>query len=453
MLAAIAAMAFVHWIAGVALLLALLSQRLAPLDFFVAYFVVVAWASFIDYTQGHLTAQLSLLSLALVFMLYCYLIARRRRLLALRTSPLTLPLLLYLALTFVNVGRGLLAGNSMRFGGLELLAALGLGSSFLLAATRLSREQVRLGVIGLVLLSVAHLVWGLSVYEEAGKRVGSLSFTPVPGVVAMIIFNLGLRARTRTHRLLAALVLAPLVVHQFISFTRGYWLSTAVGFAFSLWIFAGRGHGSAERWKRSAAFGLSCLVLFVIGAVAASLLLGYSNVGVETVRRFTSAFGTEIEYETGSNFVRLSEYLTASDWIRRAPWFGHGLGFSFIQIEPFSKQVYDQWFVHNNYLLVWLKQGIVGLFLFVWLLLAGVRLGLKGRNLGDPLLESWCVGTAAGSMYCIAYSLVHFPLAEVNTVFTIALLWGVSASILGGKRWILIWNNRSGPMVSAVDAG
>jgi hypothetical protein len=43
--------------------------------------------------------------------------------------------------------------------------------------------------------------------------------------------------------------------------------------------------------------------------------------------------------------------------------------------------------------------------------------------------QSWCAGTAAMCLYLIVYQLVHFPLAEVNSVFTLALALGVTMAM------------------------
>jgi O-antigen ligase len=404
------------WILAAGLLALLLAQRLMPLDFLMSYLIVLTGASFVDYTRGQLTAQLALLTLVVLFMLACYVLARRGRLLTFRKTPLLLPLGLYIGLSALNSVRGFLVGNSLKYGGLEVLAVAALGSCLLVAAVDLTRRQLQMAAVWLVVVGLAHLWLGLHVFGELGVRTGMLSFTPVPGVVAMLVLNLALRAETPRGALLWSLAFVPLVVHQFVSFTRGYWLAMAVGTVFSLWVFARSGPGVRKRLARSMSVLSVIAVIAVIGAVGLALSFGIQNLGEETANRLASSVSTKIDYEAGSNFVRLSEYLQVSQLIAASPLIGHGFGFFFVVREPFSRKLIEQAFMHQNYLYVWLKQGLVGLAIFVWMLVAAVRTGLRGRALPDAQRSAWSVGAAAATVYVAAYGMVHFPLAEVNTI-------------------------------------
>ena len=109
--------------------------------------------------------------------------------------------------------------------------------------------------------------------------------------------------------------------------------------------------------------------------------------------------------------------------IIHSPIIGYGLGYSFVVKDPITFKSEEHWFVHQNYLLVWLKQGLIGLALFVWVLISAFLTGWTGRNRKDPYEAAWCAGAAAVALHLLIYCNVHFPLAEVNSTFAVALMW------------------------------
>lgn len=418
----------VHPIAAVALLAFTALQVVRPLDFTSAYLLVVTGASFINYTRGRLTFELSLLSLGLAFVLFVYGLRRHERLLALPVTPLTTLLAPWMLLTLANFVRGVLAGNSTRYAGLELLAGLAMGSAFLVA-NRFRASDLRLATGWLWVTALGHAALGFWIYSILKVRTGSIYFTPIPGLVAVLLFNFALRARTTRLALLWVAAMLPLLMHQFLSFTRGYWLAILISLVFSMVVFAWRQPDAAVRWRRSGTLLAALAGLGVLGAIVLALVYGIRGLGELALSRFSSSVGTTYTFETSSNIVRLVEAAKVLSEILKAPLHGHGLGYAFTVREPIHLELIEQWYCHQNYLLVWLKQGLVGLVLFVGTLFAGLRTTLKGRALADPVAQSWCMGAAAATVYVIVYGLVHFPLAEVNTTFTIALLWGSSAAL------------------------
>jgi O-antigen ligase len=416
----------------------LIVQRFRPADFLTAFLLVVVGASFVDYTQGQLTPQLRFLSVGLLFVLACYALGSARPVLRVPRTELTVPLSLYLGLIGVNFIRGVLVGNSLRYAGLELLSGLGLACAFLVANRRPRRDDLREILLWLGVLGLGHLALGIWKFTLFGVRTGQLSFTPVPGLLAILFFNLALRHRGRAG-LLWILAMTPMVVHQFLSFTRGYWLALAVAFAFSCVVHGGRSTGWRERWGRVAMVCAFAIGACVIATGVGGWMLGLEDVGVQALSRLQSATSTEFTYESGSNVVRLVEYAQVLEHIQRSPWYGHGLGYAFVVREPFRLELLEQWATHNNYLLVWLKHGVVGLAVFCWTLLSAVRMSLRGRRDPDSLRAGFCAGTSAATLYVIVYCLVHFPLGEINTTFTLALLWGVVAGLTARGHEAIVW--------------
>src|SRR5204863_5273359 len=116
--------------------------------------------------------------------------------------------------------------------------------------------------------------------------------------------------------------------------------------------------------------------------------------------------------------------------IRQSPFFGHGMGYTFTVKQLFSHDAHDQWGVHQNYLFVWLKQGLLGLALFIWMLGSGVALGVReARRRADPWEATWFGTTAAATVFLAVFSISNYPFEVVNETFLLALLWGGSMAM------------------------
>ena len=68
-------------------------------------------------------------------------------------------------------------------------------------------------------------------------RTAGVFFTPVPGIIAMLPLNHALRSRNPTTAFAWTLASLVLFLHQFLSFTRGYWLGCMAGILASLLIY------------------------------------------------------------------------------------------------------------------------------------------------------------------------------------------------------------------------
>jgi O-antigen ligase len=434
----------VHWAAAVAVLAFVILQRAHPLDFLTSYLLVLAGSTFVDYKAGTLTWQLSLLSLCIVFMLFCYLIAYGREAFVLRRSPLVVCLLLYVGLTTLNFVRGIVIGNSARYAGLELLAMLALASCLLVANVRVGRAQAITMIVGLWLIGLGHTALGLNYFAHSHVRTGGVYFTSVPGLVAVLLFNFALRAATARERGLLMLALLPLIAHQFLSFTRGLWLGLIVGVVWSVVSYGGRGTGARARWARAGRLLVGLALVTAVAGVLLSAIFNIPGIAIGAWRRLSTSAGLQYTSETASNFFRLLEYDRVLRDIAASPWLGRGLGYSFVIRDPFFRTLHEQWYAHQNYLLVWLKQGLPGLVLFVGTLVAAVVTGMRGRRLAEPWAAAWCAGTAAVTVQVMVLANMHFPLAEVNATFPLALMWGATIALTSSGRWRFAWRSTAG---------
>jgi len=440
---AVALSLFVHPAAGVLVVVLAVIQRARPLDFLTSYLVVVALGSFVNYGNNTLTFQLTVLTGFLVFMLYCYLLQRRWDSFVVPRGPATAPLLIYIALTAANFVRGMVSGNSPRYGGVELVAMLVLASLLMVASRRWSKTELRYALVVLWVLGCGHFLLGAVTYATIHVRTIGVYFSGASSVITMLLFNYALRAPTRKGMLLWMLALSVPLAHEFLSFTRGYWLATFIAVLFSLAVYIGRtGDVRARAGRATLAVALFAGVVFG-GMIVLAGVLGIGHIVEVTSTRLASSGGTEYSWQTQSNFYRLLESGYAIGLFMENPIFGHGLGYYFVMNDPLTNRLWEQYYVHENYIMIALKQGLIGLGVWLWMFLGFCRAGLAGRSLPDIEEQSWCTGTASVVVWLVVYMLFHFPLAETNTTFPFALMMGATMAYSSTDTYALRWKGRS----------
>jgi O-antigen ligase len=422
---AMAAGVIVNWILAIGVLVLLLAQVARPFDFVGAFLVLVAGAAFVDNVGGGLTYQLAMLSCAILVMMVCYAISSRGRVFCLPKTALTWPLGLYVLLSLANAARGFLAGYSRRFWGLELIALLAVGTTFLVANAFDRRRDLRIAILGLIMIGFAAAGRGFWDFTFVKTHAKATYMLGVPGIVGLLLVNLALRSRTGVLALGWILLSLPMFFEQFITYGRGLWTGCAAGLALSIAVFVGRGPGVSQRWRRAGLVLATFAGVGIVGTLHVVVVLGRTDVLQEAGTRFSSITSTEDKLEAHSNLIRLGEYLTVANLIRQSPWVGYGVGYTFLHRQSFTTQAREQWGVHQNYLMVWLKQGLVGLVLFVWILWAAMKLGVReARRRTDPWESTWFASMAAGTAFLATLSLSNNPFATVNETFLVALFWG-----------------------------
>jgi len=419
-----------NWWVATGLLVVFLRQVARPFEFLSSYLLVTLAAAFIRYEAGELTIELSLLSGLILFMLASYAVSQPDRLLTLPRTKLLLPLLVYVGLSLANYVRGLLAGYSAKFASLELLPVLALATAPLVANGFDFRRHLKPVAVAVLALGLASAGLGYAFFAVYHVRTGGIQYTPVPGIAAMMAINLALRSGRPLPSVGWTFVAVALLVHQFISFTRGIWLGCIAGLLACALLYAWRGDRTAHRLRRVGLVYASLLGLGLVGAVGLGLALGQTDFLALAGSRFGSIGGTEFTHQNASKVVRFAEYAEVISHIAVSPWLGHGLGYTFSFREPIGFTVIEQWYSHQIYLFIWLKQGIVGLAAFVWMLFTAVAMGARGsRRHDDPWESAWLATSAAATVLVAVTDLSNFQLGGVHVTFPLALLWGGAIAI------------------------
>lgn len=413
-----------NWPAATGVLILILIQVARPFDFLISFVLLAGAATFVEYTVGNLTLQLGIVSCAVMWTLVCYSISHPERILSVPMTPFTLPLTCFLALTLANAARGFIVGYSPRYIGLELLPLLGLGMALLVANVFTRARYLPWSIMGLVVIGGAAAIRGF--LRFAATRAHGEGYTvAAPGLVALLLVNLALRSKTGAATVGLILLAVPLFLHQFVTFGRGLWSGCAAGLVASVLVYAGVGRGAGPRWMRSGVVLGVLMAVCLAGAIFTAYILEEEDLLLTAVTRVQATVGPQGGFETHSNLIRLGEYFFVWNLIQQSPWIGHGVGYAFTMKQAFSRDVAEQWYAHQSFLFVWLKQGLLGLGVFLWMLAAAITLGVReARRRTDPLESSWFATMAAATLFLAVLSLSNFPFGMVNEMFLLALFWG-----------------------------
>lgn len=392
--------------------------------------VTVLLATFVDYTTGRIAMEMAIVCAWLAWTALVLFWRGAWSGAVLPRREMAAGLVVWLSACTMGVIVGVLRGHRFQDLGIELAGALwpalGLGIIQVFERRSLLYAGVALGGIALV-----HTVFGLTMLQIHQRRLGGIYFTTVTGIAALLLWTAALLAPSRKVRAWCLAGMIPLLVHLLFSFTRGYWLGFIVGFAVVTllgWRNLSR-FEPAERWRRLRV--LPALAAVIVAALGFSMLFfGGSDLLEAVGGRFSSSFSTEVSGATLSNLVRLDEYDRAIAAALESPIIGRGLGFSFITKDLLLGTIRDQWFVHNYYLLIWLKLGLVGLAAFAFLLWTSVRAARRVAD-SDPdwRARAWSIGAIAVTVQVLTILATNYSLADLTTAFVFAFVWGVFWSI------------------------
>jgi len=398
------------------------------------FLIVVLLASFVNYSAGRL-----LLELGIVYgwLLWMALVVwwRSAWVLPVRLPRrMKAPLIVWTLACLAAGLTGFVSGNNSHFLGIQFAGALWPVVSVLMCQG-LSRKNLIGAAIGLVIISLAHVVFGVSAIRTAHERLGGVYFTPVPGQVAMLLWGAALMAPQRRWRLASLVLMAILLLHQILSFTRGYWLGILAGMAVVtalVWTLA----PWPERWTvvRRTGFLAGGMSAALAVLLVSSSLVGGMSVLQAAGRRFGSSFSVEASSETASNVMRLLEYSQAVDAARQSPVLGKGFGSAFVIVDPFVGQRSVDPLVHNYYLYITVKMGLVGLAAFIFLIWRFFRTTLPPlRGERDWVSRVWLIAAIAMTVQVLVISLTNYSLNDANTGAPFAFLWAGAWAVLGRR--------------------
>ncbi|MEL7168781.1 MAG: O-antigen ligase family protein [Bacteroidota bacterium] len=266
------------------------------------------------------------------------------------------------------------------------------------------------------MISNATMIWEIA----RGRVITNESLLMLPGVLAVVLL---LYVRTWSQRAVLAVIGGLLFVSLILTQSRSYWIDYAVGMGL-LFVLLDAG----RRWRLLqlgvvAGTAAAVIAYLVLGGAVFLLIFG-------VVERFLS-IGTA-NTEDISMINRFYESRAVLELISANPILGYGLG---VQYSVYDLTIDANWvktFVHNGYLMIWYKLGIVGLVTIVSMFGLSIRAGWRALRAAPQATTRrvWALAALVGFVAGLPSTLVALPFVAADTSIILAAMMGVMAGLL-----------------------
>ncbi|MGR8929485.1 MAG: O-antigen ligase family protein [Gammaproteobacteria bacterium] len=217
---------------------------------------------------------------------------------------------------------------------------------------------------------------------------------------------------TQSMAFIAALLCCIFLLHETTSRRHKYWIWTAIAlFLFNIFFISTARSGYialpiAATFAIGSIYGFRKLPAIVAIAAVALLAIGLTSDTLQ--QRIKTALDERATYQTSeietSVGIRVIFYQNTLELIKEKPWFGYGTSSFKSVYGPLAASKYKDWRSgatadpHNQYLFVWLENGLVGLLLFFGYIAIGIRQGIDNKPYG-AIAASFLVAIAASSLF------------------------------------------------------
>lgn len=143
--------------------------------------------------------------------------------------------------------------------------------------------------------------------------------------------------------------------------------------------------------------GIAAIVLVAVGLSSNTLQ-----------ERFRLAWDEQASYQSSEDLtsvgIRVVFYKNTVELIEKAPWFGYGTSSFKPTYSNYASAKSQGWQgtstsdPHNQYLFVWLENGLIGLLLFFAYIVVALRQGMTNKPYG-PIAASFLVAICASSLF------------------------------------------------------
>jgi len=378
-----------------------------------------------------------------------------------RKTPLDAPLLLFCAAVVIAMGTAIV-NRGIKFSDTTYEARMPMYYLIFFAVTNLVRSRVQLlrlvrGVLLIGLLVAGAMIVQASLgrsallMDEFVLRAGELTRSFHPGAptaytaLTVLICDMTLRKHHR-YQLLRPLLVLVLGFGLFLTVSRNLLVSGAVSFA-ALVLVLRRFHWSrlAENLGLVACIAVGLTGLLVLSA-RESLVLEYSTA---YVGRLTSVFSGTVLTSRETLVPRWAEIRYAWEHIVQNPVFGIGLETSyrppFFQGDPLTS------YIHNVYVWIWLKTGLLGLIPFLWLCACFLRRGFRHwRDSPDGFFRAATLGLTVAYLGTMVSNLVAPSFVQNWSLAIFGVILGINESIRMGSEAIDKEGNVHGIQYTAI---
>jgi O-antigen ligase len=201
------------------------------------------------------------------------------------------------------------------------------------------------------------------------------------------------------------------------SFSRGYWVATAVGVGLILLL---------SEWKikrRMLLWGLSAL-LFIFAVVALTVPAVFRVISEGILFRLTSIGYSDISFQ-----ARLVESRTVLDLFLQSPFIGYGFGSIYSFYDLITKHHALTWYIHNGYFFLLFKVGIIGFLLYFAFYISrtlAIFQTLKRMPRGN--IKSMLLGFSVIPVVMLLLSYTSPQFYDRASVLILTVVWGMATN-------------------------
>jgi len=246
----------------------------------------------------------------------------------------------------------------------------------------------------------------------------------IAGVIALFLWSLDLVVRgetigifmtnhaTQSMAFVAALLCCIFLLQQTQNARDRYYIWAAIGlFLFNIFFISTARSGYlavpvAATFAAGSIYGFRKLPY--IAALVAAALLVFVLTSNTLQDRVNLALDEQTNYQTSSNEtsigIRVIFYKNTWELIKEKPWFGYGTSSFKPVYSALAATKSHDWRggstadPHNQYLFVWLENGLIGLLLFFAYIYVCIKQGLNNKPYG-PIAASFLIAIAASSLF------------------------------------------------------
>lgn len=265
----------------------------------------------------------------------------------------------------------------------------------------------------------------------AWELLGARQAANEPLFMAVVITSIAVWMTTdnRWKGVLALAVMSFFLLGLVLTFSRGYWVGTAIGTVVLFLL------GRPQERKRL--LGLS--IMGILAATAVSLVLFQDVAQALFGTVFKRLFSTATVDKSLLNRIHESEVVWT--WIKMNPLVGFGLGAEFSYYHLLRQSTQTTPYAHNAYLYLWFKFGLFGLVSFMTAYLAKIVIGIRflRTNKLSSAHRSLILASIAILIAMLQVSVTSPQFYVRDSILIIALCWamiaaGVSTEARGGGR-------------------
>jgi O-antigen ligase len=355
---------------------------------------------------------------------------KRERMLA---SPGDLSLILFLLFAAATIVTAVVAQNKILLWFREYLMLTGFLLYFPLREVfRKERDRkVVYGAFFLIALIIAsHNLYryrsGAIVATFLWELVGARQAVNEPLMFAVIVAGVAVWMTTaqRWIRWLSLLIVVFFTLSLILTFSRGYWIGTIVGIAILFLVARPGERRKLVQLSLIGGIGGVGLMFLVFPKIFYDLALTIIN------RFFTSALA--LEDKSVANRVAESEVV----WklISRNPIAGAGLGSEISYFHLLRQSTQHTYYMHNAYLYLWFKLGLIGLVVFLTAFVSKIKAGYTWlKTCGDDTRRVPVMAALAILVAMMEITITSPQFYARDSILIIVLCWATIASSVAGR--------------------